>query len=60
MEWSDEYSIGLDKIDAQHALLFEYVSEMKHALKDEEIKNSVFRDIIPKVIDYMKESISST
>lgn len=53
IEWKQEFSVNIDKFDAQHKVLIGIINELHEALKKGQSK-SVLEHIFKKLIDYTK------
>ena len=58
IKWSEDYSVGIEKIDMQHKKLVSYINELHDAMKDGQ-SNSVIGDILNKLVKYTKEHFST-
>ena len=50
-EWSDEYNVNFDEIDAQHKKFFSFINVLYDAIKENRQKE-VLSKIIPELIQY--------
>ncbi len=53
VEWSDELSVGIEEIDAQHKVLVDLVNEMHEAIAQRH-GSDVVKDILDKLVDYTR------
>jgi len=53
VEWSDELSVGIEEIDAQHKVLAELINKMHTAIQDRH-GNQVVREILEELSDYTR------
>lgn len=51
IEWKEEYSVGVKKIDEQHKKMLNLISELKELLYEVDNTNEM-RDLIQELIDY--------
>lgn len=50
INWSDEYATGIDIIDEQHKRIFEYLTEIDHAIKAQSLAD--VENVVKAVVDY--------
>ncbi len=53
MEWSDEYSVGIDEMDKQHRQLFRLLSEFEDAIRSGK-EAIVIGPVVDKLFSYTK------
>lgn len=53
IEWSDQLSVGIEEIDAQHQMLVELVNEMHDAIRNKH-GSDVVHDILDRLTDYTR------
>ena len=51
MAWSEELSVGIEEIDAQHTVLVELINEMHDAIKDNR-DNDLASSVLDKLSEY--------
>ncbi len=55
MEWREEYSVGIPKIDNQHQGLIKMINDLFEACKEgEEKANEVFKTTMKELVGYIK------
>lgn len=57
LEWQNDYSVGIAKIDEQHKKLFQYVSDLHDSMKTGKSKE-VLSGIIDNLVSYTKSHFS--
>ena len=55
MEWRTEFSVGDDKFDNDHKIIFGLVDEFKRILSEGENAHEMLEDSFDKLIDYIDE-----
>lgn len=58
LEWSDNYSVGVELFDRQHKKLIDLINELNESMKKGEGKAKV-GDIIDKLLNYAAEHFKS-
>lgn len=53
VEWSDELSVGIEEIDAQHRVLVDLINEMHEAIHQRQ-GSKVVQDVLDKLVDYTR------
>ncbi len=54
LQWSNFFSVGVDKIDEQHKRLIEILNELYDGIKKNNEEETI-KDAIPKLVKYTKE-----
>ena len=55
LEWDQQYSVGIDRFDKEHMVLFEYINDLRDIMlgkKGEEATVKLFRSIMDYAIDH--------
>ncbi len=58
LEWNDDYSVGIDLIDAQHRGLMNLLNEL-NAYQEDEPESRDFEQIIDDLINYVSEHFAT-